>query len=148
MQVADGVYSIAAIGISGASLIVVRIADGLIFGNDSSGARYEGAIADAGPGEVNISFSATFAPKTFGIWGISPSETFQTRNFDVVVPAGLFSREPYELPEYGMTVLGTRIPDERGWLADVTGFADHIFNLIEVQQAWQGYDRQKSEPPA
>ncbi|MEI9403382.1 hypothetical protein [Mesorhizobium argentiipisi] len=136
----DGTYSIAATAESGASILVLRIEDGSIRGNDTSGTRYRGTIAPGPTGGFRVSLEATFPTGTFGIWGTSPGDTFQTRRFEAEVPEGFFAdRVPYKLPGYDMTLTAVRIPDENGFLADEDGLDRYIDILDDVRKAWAAH---------
>ena len=138
MNVPEGIYSIAATSIGGASLLVLKIAEGKVTGNDTSGSRYEGTIVDIGSGNVQVDLSVKFPPNTFGIWGTTPTETFQTRSFSQVIPSAVFtSGQPFSMPSFGMTLIAVPIPEEYGMLAGQSGLAAYIEALQAVQKAWE-----------
>ncbi len=138
----DGIYSIAATAESGASILVLRIENGTIQGNDTSGSRYRGTIAQQDDdGSLSVSLDVTFPAGTFGIWGTSPAETFQTRRFDAVVPGSFFSdRIPFTLPRYDMTLTAVRVSDDIGFLADDDGLDQYIALLADVRKKWAARD--------
>ena len=131
----DGNYSLAVIGEAGGSLVVLKIQDGKISGNDTSGASYVGSVYDHDFDHVKIFLEVTLAPNTFGVWGTAPAETHQTRQFNEIIPKSIFSRNAHELPGYGLTVIATQIPDEYGYLADQDGVEQHIALLQNVVSA-------------
>ncbi|WP_155924006.1 hypothetical protein [Mesorhizobium sp. L103C119B0] len=137
----DGIYSIAATAESGASILLLKIENGTICGNDTSGARYRGTISEQGDGNLRVSLEVTFPTGSFGIWGTSPGETFQTRRFDADVPGTFFNeRVPFTLPGYDMTLTAVRVPDDVGFLADDDGLDQYIDALSDVQRAWAAHD--------
>jgi hypothetical protein len=74
----DGTYAVIAAGSAGCSLAVCSVHNGQLVGNDSGGAQYAGSVRDAGD-QIVLHIQLTFPPGTFGIWGSSPAETWETR---------------------------------------------------------------------
>lgn len=141
MGVPDGTYSIAAIGVGGASLLAMKIERGAMYGNDISGSRYSGTITPEGREAARVSLSIIMPPGTFGVWGTNPNETFQTRSFSEVIPNSAFTdREPYTIPGYNMTVMITPIPDEYTYLTHADWIAISIDRLRSLQRVWASYE--------
>jgi hypothetical protein len=130
--VEDGVYSVAVLGELGASLIVIKVQDGSIHGNDTAGASYVGSIHRHDPEHVKVLLEVTLPPNTFGVWGTSPTETHQTRSFNNIVPKSVFSGTPHELPGYGMKLMAVRVAEENGFLAEADGLQRYIELLQDV----------------
>ncbi len=130
--VPDGIYSVSVMGVVGASLVVLKIENGSITGNDTSGASYTGSVYDHDADHVKISLDVTLPPNTHGVWGTSPAEVHETRSFNEIVPKSVFNRTPHTLPGYDIIVMATQVSPDYGYLAEPDGVEQHIANLQNV----------------
>ncbi|TIN87064.1 MAG: hypothetical protein E5X94_01730 [Mesorhizobium sp.] len=137
----DGIYSVAASGLGGSSLATIEVAGGRLRGNDTAGSRWSGTVTDKGDGKLVFDVEVTFGPNVFGIWGTSPSETFQTRRMAVDIPAAALDGIPYTVPSFDLTLIFRRISEDFASLAGPLGLDVFIGMLQSMRDAWQEYDR-------
>ncbi|MCA0026662.1 MULTISPECIES: hypothetical protein [unclassified Mesorhizobium] len=138
----DGVYSVASSGIGGSSLATIKIENGSFVGNDTAGSRWSGNVTDNGNGTAKFDVAVTFGPNVFGIWGTSPSETFQTRQVVVDVPFSALDGQPYTIPSFDLTLIFRRISEDFAGLAGPNGLDEFIGSLQAIRDAWRNYDAQ------
>lgn len=138
----DGTYSIVASAIAGSSLGVATIVDGNLVANDSAGARYSGRVEPTQDGQISFDLALSLPPKTFGVWGTSPSETVQTRTLQVVLPASVFDGVPFTIPGYDIIVIFRRVASDFAPMAGPQGLGLLIGMLQEIKDSWDRYDSQ------
>lgn len=138
----DGTYSVFAAGTAGTSIGVIHVSQGNVNGNDISGARYSGRLNPLPNSKVEVDLEMTLPPNTFGIWGTSASETFETRTIKFAVDDNAFRDGTLQhVAGYGLNVVFTLVPDEQAYLAGPDGLREMAATLQRAQTAWDGYDR-------
>jgi hypothetical protein len=136
----NGVYSVVASAVAGSSLGVIQIQNGQIVGNDTAGAEYSGTAARLEDGSVAMSITMETPPGVFHIWSGSATETFQSRQIDILPPKESFGDGvPYEIPGMEVTVIFRHIPDDFAIFAGREGRKHQINLLIAAEQAWASH---------
>jgi hypothetical protein len=133
----DGTYSVTAAGSAGCSLAVCSVQNGHLIGNDIGGARYAGSITETGE-QIVLDIQMTFPPGTFGIWGSSPAETWETRSLRRSVSnAEWQSGNPIYVAGNATWVTFRRIPDDYAHVARPGGHGAIGARLQAVEAQWQ-----------